>query len=213
MPHQPVDCWNLAAAELTQRRLKAVQVAPDMYQVVGMFMRWFGEVELQIDRNTMHILRMTDNFEPYGFMTYRTQFSQKWEMLRRVMIETAQQEERKGRIGPNLSGRLNFLSKHINPLRTNFAHKVLSSKDDRIYFCHTGAMLDPNPIAERPSRADPKHITLDEAMQVILWLEAFMYDLSELADSTWKKPPPQTYEIDRPRSYLPASALRWSLDD
>jgi hypothetical protein len=202
------NCWTMSSAALAERRKQETSTSTEMYLLVGLFMRWFGEVEHQIDRNTMHVLRMFDNFEPYGFMMYRTQFKSKIEMLRNVMKSEAT-DKTKPAIGLNLSARINFMDKNVNNLRTNFAHKLLKDDGSAIYFCHTGAVLDHEPLPQRPSGTKPSFITYDEATQVILWMQDFWHDLDTLADMTWDKPPLPTYEIDHPRSYLAQDRPRW----
>lgn len=193
------DLWQKTDAEVDSDFARLSSEHPALYPVIGSFIRWFGEVEIQIDRNIMHLLRLVDDFEIYGMLAANLSPKSKVSTLKESLRRASKNSE----IGDNLSERLDFFDSKIIKLRNHICHSILMFDGENVHFASTLKMKDATPIKQRPSKYQPPSKSLLDIKRYTVWLAEFHSDLDRFAAVTWTMHFPKMFEIDAPRSTQP----------
>jgi len=162
---------------------------------VGLYLKWFGAVEHQIDRLTAHIMKLRD-FEKYAILTKGATARDKCNKL----IEVAKLYQP---LGSKLQARIEHLQETIIPMRNVIAHSRLVLGKNKIIATQIDRMQDSVTNKVRPRNKPPQAWEITEVLKCALWLRDFEADLDEVAHSSWQRSRPKRCELIKPRSDLP----------
>ncbi len=191
------DIWSLSDEDLNSRFTVLQGENAELHTIIGAFIHWFSEVELQIDRNICHLIGLRANFELYGFIAQKLSHKRKFEVLREFLTRRGKE---RSKIGGNLHARLSDFEVECIKRRNQIAHSHIEVRGRKLYFGSPYQMIDLKPVEVRPGRIVPQFITYDDVRRITLWMHDFWRDLGELAEQTWQQPLPQKFEIASPRS-------------
>ncbi len=204
-----MNTWSTVRDDEIDRLIDEwVSKNPKLNPVVGLFFLRMSEVEHQIDRNIAHLLMPVQNYETYYDLTREVMIARKCRMLLDALKE---KQLSNAEVGPELKNRVNYFQHYVNAeVRNKLAHSLLAERDGVVYASNSGAMLDEQPIKERPSGRKPPGMRYSELGRIILWLIDFHTDLNTLAAMTWPdNGPPDVFELDAPASSRESSGKKW----
>lgn len=189
------DLWSLSGDDVEAKFAVIRKENEELYPIIGAFLRWFGEIEHQIDRLNCHLMGMKDNFELYGFLAQKLSHKRKCEAFREYMKRRG---DARGKIGPNLDQRLAWYETDCIKKRNQIVHSKLEVRSRRLYFASPYQSIAPADV--RPGRIVPQSVSFDDLMRVVIWMKEFFEDLAALAEQTWYQGLPAIFEIASPRS-------------
>lgn len=186
---------DLSADDLQIEAKRAIENDRVICESVGLFIRWFGAVEHQLDRLMAHILELKD-FEKYNVLADRLVTGHKIQRLRRAA-------ENYLPLGPQLDFRLKFFENECLSMRNHFAHGRLVLDGSAILATAIDRMPPSHASEVRPSNWPPEAFEVAKVLTCALWLRDFHADLDRVAHLAWRKAGLETCEIEHPQSSLP----------
>lgn len=186
---------DLSLPALRKEAAEDIRSFRELYESIGLFFRYFGAAELQLDRLLAHIIKFR-NFEKYSVLASGLDPRGKCDRLR-AAAKIYQP------LGPNLEIRLKYFEGKCIKMRNSLAHGRLVLKGKDILVTSLDKMPDAAPTKVRPRRQTPTRWSIDEIIRRGLWLRDFESDLDDVAYRSWQKSRPKKCEITSPRSSLP----------
>jgi hypothetical protein len=175
----------------------------NLYQHIGYFCTWFGQVELQITF-LMALLNNSPDFVGFDLLIKGMDARVKIERLTKLLKLRAAYEKKS-----NLGQRLIHFETLIVPLRNRIMHSGFYSTHDPESVLHLTSLTKfpaggpiPNPI---PDTEDADSITYLRLFKAGLWLNYFNDDLTSIYKGIPQSE--RVFEIKTPRTWVPTEYL------